>query len=479
MRGRVTTVLLLSLCLSVSSFAQCSWTARESAQFRTTALDVATDGAYVWVATGYGVQLLSGGEVRDSIALPGQTRVIVADGTGYAYAGSGTRVYALRRNGSRIQRLGAGDAGATINDLALINAPYLFAATVTGIVQFDRIDPGTPTRMNTSLPTSSPNVTSLAVAGSLLYAADGDASVEVFSIATPALPQHTTTLDSMPRASAVHTAAAGVLYVSDAFGQTTDIFAGITRLARLNLGSNSFVTSPQGEFVAGPDRTLRAIDTTTVSNVATIFETQLLPTGGNDNAIHALARSGDTLYVAAGDIGLVTIDIAALDRPHPLASYTNGAMTSVVATGTKAYFSDATNHLSEVTIDPAGLSLKTVRGWNDAASGAKVLDQRGDLLLTAAGTTLTRWNLTANPPSAGQTTMPANVTAGVLTTSGYLVLLTDGTLFNEVGQINFGFTPTYIVRDGDHRHGGSEGKRQHRPSLLPERRNDGNAGCDD
>ena len=85
-------------------------------------------------------------------------RVIVADGTGYAYAGSGTRVYALRRNGSRIQRLGAGDAGATINDLALINAPYLFAATVTGIVQFDRIDPGTPTRMNTSLPTSSPSV---------------------------------------------------------------------------------------------------------------------------------------------------------------------------------------------------------------------------------------------------------------------------------------------------------------------------------
>lgn len=450
MPGRVTAVLFLLLSFSLDAFPQCSWTSRASAQFRTTVLDVATDGAFVWIATSYGVQLLVNGRVADSIALPGATRVIVADGNGYAYAGSGTRVYALRRSGERIQRFGAADTGAPINDLVLVNnARYLFAATSTGIVELDRLDPSAPVRLTTSLPTSSPNVTSLAIAASTLYAADGDASVELFSIASPSLPQHTGTLESVQRASAVHATASGLIYVSDKFGQTTDIFAGVTRLTRLNLGSNSFASSPQADFVAGPDRTLRAIDASNAANVAKLFEVQLPPAGGNDNAIHALARSGDTLYVAAGDIGLVTVDVSSLDRPHPLASYSGGATTSVVASATKAYFSDATNHISEVTIDPAGLSLRTVRSWTDAATPAKVLDLRGDLLLTAAGTTLTRWNLTANPPSAGQTTMPAAVQAGVLTSSGYLALLVNGALFNESGQVTLGYKPAYLARAGD------------------------------
>ena len=84
MRGRVAVLLLLLLLLSVPAFPQCSWSPRASAQFRTTALDVAAQDGFIWLATGYGVTLLDANTllVADAVALPGNTRVLYTDPRG-------------------------------------------------------------------------------------------------------------------------------------------------------------------------------------------------------------------------------------------------------------------------------------------------------------------------------------------------------------------------------------------------------------
>ena len=81
MPGRVKVALLsiLVLVFSSSTFADCSqWTARTSSQFRTTAYDLSVDGDFLWLATGYGVQLIQGGSIVASIGLSGSTRTVRA-----------------------------------------------------------------------------------------------------------------------------------------------------------------------------------------------------------------------------------------------------------------------------------------------------------------------------------------------------------------------------------------------------------------
>src|SRR5215212_11791908 len=102
MCGRAISVFLVLLSTTLPALSDCSWTPRYSGAFRTTAFDVAVDGeGYVWLATGYGVQLLEpvagrGYAIAGSIALPGSTRVLALNGT-LAYAGSGSRIYVVRR----------------------------------------------------------------------------------------------------------------------------------------------------------------------------------------------------------------------------------------------------------------------------------------------------------------------------------------------------------------------------------------------
>src|SRR5438105_139819 len=123
MPGRVKAVVLLSLLLfAVPVFPQCSWSPKESIAFRATALDVSVDGPFVWVATGYGIQLRDneGRRVVAQTPLPGTTRVVRADGHGLAYAGSGSRLYVLRRDGRSITVVRNVDAGAAINDILLV-----------------------------------------------------------------------------------------------------------------------------------------------------------------------------------------------------------------------------------------------------------------------------------------------------------------------------------------------------------------------
>ncbi|HEX8171538.1 MAG TPA: hypothetical protein VF824_13450 [Thermoanaerobaculia bacterium] len=431
----MTAVLFLLLLLASPVLPQCNWTPRYSGQFRATAYDVAVDAdGMLWVATGYGVQLFEDASTPtlvSSIAIPGSTRVVRPSANGIAYAGSGTRLYVLRRTADRkLEVVRIIDTGATVNDIAIVT-PYLFVATSNGILHYDLFDPTKPFRTTITLPVTANNVTSLAVLGNKLYAADGDSTVEIFSLVNPGLPQHTGTLESLPQSSSVSAMANGIIFVSDPFGQNTDVFQNETRLGRAPVGGNSAASAGgSAYFLAGPNRTLRAYDLTTLGRVGVLYEAQLAPTEGTDNVIHQIVRAGNKLYVAAGDIGLVTFDITSLTaRPYPLVSYAATARTSVLMAGNKAYFTDAAGSVTEFLADAAGIALTPVRTWSDAA-GARLQDSDGSALLTSAGATAAVWRLdTTTPTQTFGATFRANIRSAVLRGDTIVALLVDQTVW--------------------------------------------------
>ncbi|HJQ38352.1 MAG TPA: hypothetical protein VKB93_14540 [Thermoanaerobaculia bacterium] len=433
MCGRAISLLLILLSTTLPTLGDCTWSPRYSGQFRTTAYDVAVDSdGYVWLATGYGVQLLAplaGGRYTQvgAVAVPGTTRVLELNGS-LAYVGSGSRVYLVQRNGERLTLGNSVDTGGTVNDL-LIHGTYLFAATSNGIAHIELFE---LRRTSVSLFTSRATVTSLAVNGNTMYAADGDASVETFTLSIPSLPQGTAPLDSLARSSSVHVSN-GILYVSDELGQSTDVFVGTARTGRISYGSNAFAPLAGGSFfAAGPQRTFRALDATSLTRVAQLFAQQLLPLGGTNNRIYAMARGGNTLFIAAGDMGLVTYDVSSLASPHALVSYADGAKNSALVIGDKAYFADSTT-IAESSINRAGISLTPGRTWNAATT--MMHDATATSLVTSNGAELRV--VSTEGTTTFNVTMAANVRAAVLSGSTIVTNLTD----DSVWRVPLGGTP--------------------------------------
>src|SRR5207237_5151489 len=155
---------------------QCNFTPILSAQFRSSAFDLAIDGNDLWVATGYGITLYDRRtdppQFITSLAVPGITR-IVRVANGIAYVGSSSSLSLVRKSAGALEIFRAIDSGGTINDI-LLTAPYLYAATSNGIAQFDLFD---MSRTSATFVASKPNVLSLATIGTTLYPADGDQPV--------------------------------------------------------------------------------------------------------------------------------------------------------------------------------------------------------------------------------------------------------------------------------------------------------------
>src|SRR5262245_44047863 len=260
MRGRVAAILI-SFLLATPVFPQCGLTPVASAQFRSTIFDVAVDGNRLWAATGYGLTLYDAAVdpplILDTIALAGTTRLVRVT-NGVAYAASGSAIQVVRWNGTALQVAGSVDGGATINDLAL-TPNYLYAATATGIAQYDLLNPNAPAKTGAAFAISGSSAGSLALAGDTLYATDGDATVEVFNLTTPAVPVRLGSFTTLlPRPTSV-AASDGRIYVSD--GQQTDIFLGAganpsrAGTATFPFGSTSFAPlSANAIFAAGSDR---------------------------------------------------------------------------------------------------------------------------------------------------------------------------------------------------------------------------------
>lgn len=399
--------------------------------------DVAIDGDKLWTATGYGVQLFDrSGSVPVlalSVALSGLTRVVRAS-NGVAYAAGTNGISVIRRNGNSLQVVRSIAAGS-VNDLAL-QGNALFAATTNRIIEFDLVDPLNPSRSSATFATSHANVTGIALSGSTLFAADGDSSVEAFSILVPSSPQPGTTLTSLPRASTIK-AIGNRLFISD--GQQTEVFAAngpsftsvgtfpYPALAIAGAGSNVV-------FVAGNDRQIRAIDALIPQNYIELFDDELPPTAGTVNRINALQTAGGRLYVAGGDTGLTTYDISHFISPFPLRAYGIGSTTSVVVLPNAIFAGRSSTGIQEMTRSTTG-GLTVARQWS--GDPETMQDGGGGLLLTSTGAALKFWTVQSTIPTLiSSATFRAAVGSAFLTGSKATALLTDGTLWTaDMSQV--------------------------------------------
>ncbi|MEA2325247.1 MAG: hypothetical protein QOE68_206, partial [Thermoanaerobaculia bacterium] len=382
----------------------------------------------LWAATSYGISLYDRAvdppALIASLPLPGITRAVrVANGI--AYTGSGSTLFIVRKNGRALQRSPGVDVGGTINDL-LLTPLDLYVASSNGLSQWDLLDPANPSKTPAVFLTSRANVQSLALNNSILFAADGDASVESFNISVPSIPNGVGTIASLPGANAV-AINAGRLYVSD--GQQTDIFTNIdsgggnaAKAATASFGGAAITgINSTAIFAAGADRQVRAFDLSSAATPIELWRVQLNPNGGNVNRIGRIATAPNRLYVAGGDLGLLTYDTASFNAPFPLRSYATGATTSVFSLGTMVYVSRAAGGITEFNQSSSG-ALTQARSWD--SSNDIVRDGGNSFLLTTTGAKASLWALTpAVPTLVSSLTLRAPIASAVLTgTTGYFVL---------------------------------------------------------
>lgn len=441
MRGCVAAISIFLSLVVPSVTAQCNFTPSFSGQFRASYADAVIDGNDLWTATGYGIQLYDRSVdpplLKASIAIPGTTTVVRV-GTPlspYTYAASGSRIYSIRRIGSALQLAGSADAGASINDL-LVTTTHIYAATGAGIQQFDLLDPANPAKTPATFQTTSPTVYSLAASGSTLYAADGDSTVDVFSISIPTLPQKTGTLSSLARSISVEATSPGGsalprLYVSD--GQNTDVFVGTgataTKSATTPFGTTA-LTTLSGDVVvaAGSDRRWRAIDWTNAAAPVELFAADILPDGGTINRIGALRVAGNRLYVAAGDAGLTSWDVTGFGAPFPVRNYAIGATKSARWVDGRLYTALSAGGIKEFTKGSSGV-LTEARQWDNRVH--RLYDGRNGFLLSSTGSLLTYWTLTSTTPVlVSSSSFKAAVQSATVAGSSAYVVLSDGTLWS-------------------------------------------------
>lgn len=426
MAGRVTAVLFLFLAHPL--FPQCQYQLEYSGQFRSSFLDLSIDGSDLWAATGYGVQRFDRStdppRVVGTVALPGLTQRVRAR-AGVAYVASGTSIHVVRKGERELDRVRSVDVGAPINDL-LIDGNQLLAATTAGVVTLDVTQALEPMVMATQL--ADRPVYSLARSSTMIFAADGDNTIEILT--GPTGPVSPSPLPTLVRATSVHVIGSR-LYASD--GQQTDIFfLGSTpiRLAVIPLGASSIVRIHDDiVFMAGRDRRLRALDLSVVELPVELFVSDVNPTGGSINRVTSLASMDGRLYVGGGDTGLLTFDTSAFSSPFPLRSYASGPKTSVVAAQTAVYVGNAEGGLSQFTRSGSG-ALTFIRTWAESARHV-VHDVANDFLLTSSGANLTYWTIRSTTPAAvSRATFRAEVRSAVLSVNKAYALLADGSLWS-------------------------------------------------
>lgn len=445
MRGRVAAILLLSL-IAIPAFPQCNLAPVYSAQFRSSILDLAIDNNDLWAATSYGVSLYDRSvdppKLVASIAVPGITRVVrVAGGT--VYAGSGSSIVVI--NNRQITR--TIDAGGTVNDL-VITPVFIFAATSNGLRQIDLLGP------TQTLATSSPNVTSLALSGSTLCAADGDDSVERFSISGIIQPQ--SPLTGGVKSAQIVRVNNNRIYVSDRI-QKTDVYtAGGAFITTANAAFTGMAPlAGDVVYISTNDPRVHALDFTTPAAPIELFEQSGTPAGGSINRISAIQRAGNRLYAAGGDLGLLTFDITSFAAPFPIHGNNDAPSTSVFAIGNSMYVSRAVG-IYEYKIAANG-ALTEARHWDGRTH--RVWDGRSDgLLLTTTGNTAIVWTLISTIPVAVSSIdfgVPADAAAivgskvYVLSAKALFVAdLGDATPVPTLVPLN-GMKPSWIARFGN------------------------------
>ncbi len=445
-------IALLAIFPAVADDLESIW----DGAHRSTALDVALDDSNLWVATSWGIaryEIVNGIPRRVvTRPLPGNTAAVVV-GSARVYVGSGSAVYALARGGEG-EVLGTGTSPGSISDLTLVGS-YLYAATSAGVVQFDLIDPDKPVASRT-LSTSTGFAVRLAVVGTTLYAADGDASVEAYTIEVPSFPQGVGSFGSLPRTRAV-SEAGGRLYVSD--GQRTEIWFGtgaqVTMVGAVAAGGNAVVAEgSQFVYLAGDDRRLRAYDVSSASSPVKLFSSETGPVGGTVNQFLQLVMDGKRLYIAAGDAGMQTWDTSDFAAPFLLRAHDTSTGSSVVSFKGGAVAAREENGLLRYGVGSDG-AISELASW-DIDKVSTPLDATEATLLVATGTRLRRFDLSQNPPAeTGSVALSGGIRSAVLHDAGAVAIQTDRSVWSidftagTASQISLGTAaPLFVAADG-------------------------------
>jgi hypothetical protein len=408
--------------------------------FRTPALDLSVDGNDLWVATSFGVMLYerNGTELKAlaTLPVPGVTRRVGA-ASRHAWVASGSTLYSVGRQGGSPAIIGSLELGDQISDLLLI-PPYAFLATSGGVVQVDLLRPEQPVVAN-RLTTTAGGAISLARRGAHLYAADGDLTVEVYSINLLALPQKVGTFNALPRTTSIQ-AVGERLFATD--GQQTMIFAGSgaaqTFIASLPVAAASVVEGPRPVVIAGGSRFITGVDLLEGAAPAILFESELPLTTGVSR-VERLAAAEGALYVAGGDAGLLVYDTRKFAAPFPHRTWRVGAARSVVV-AKSAVVSDAGElglthfHFATVVdpfmVQPGGYSLSRQGSWDEDRQW-RVLDAHAEgvdtrTILASSGGTIAVWEVRGYPPRLiSKGPVPGTIRSGILRGDHALVVLSD------------------------------------------------------
>jgi hypothetical protein len=452
-RSRLSALALLLLLICSPSAAQCDYRTIFSGQFRQTAFDLALDGSYLWVATSYGVTLLDRRADPPlpvgSLAVPGPTSEVEVAGQ-FAYVASGDTLYTMRRSAETPEIVHSLPLGAFANDMIAVGQ-NLYIAASTGVVQIDLLVPDKPL-VGARLNTSAGPAFSITAAGGVLYAADGDATIDLYSIQVPALPQMMGALATQRRPTSVR-AAGGLLFASDDL--QTDIFSAAgtasVRLGGGNFGAASVASHSNGVYyAAGSDRRLRAVDVSVPDAPVVLFEQELPASEGTVNRIADLLAVDGRLYVAAGDLGVVTFDARSFAAPFPLRISTVGPTRSVLVSGSRIFGAPEAGGLREYARSESG-ALTLVRQWDEGRTSS-LHDLTATRMVAASGAALQVWDIGAAPPAAAASaTLRAPVRSAVVAGQGALAVLTDGSLWRLEGSAPVqvplgGVRPDFIAR---------------------------------
>lgn len=450
--------LLVALLTPAVALPQCDFRLLYSDNFRVSAFDVALENADLYVATGYGVTLYDSAvdpaAPVSSVAVPGVTREVQPAGD-LVYAGSGTAVHVIRRSGRNLQYVRAVDLGATVNDLLLVGT-YLYAATSTGVVQVDLLSRENPVVLR-RLTTTSGSSFSLAVSGATLYAADGDSSIEMYSIQIPAIAQR---IGEVSTAGPVSTVAVSSNRLFASGGTAIEIFTTDATPVRIGTASAFGGTallpySGNVIFTSGTDRRVRASDLSQPATPVILFDLELPASGGTVNRVEALATVGGRVYAAAGDLGLLTFDARGLVEPLAVRHLVTSSARSVLARDGNIIVAGDSTGIRQYNQSATGV-LTLARNWDNTRVSA-VLDGTATRLLTASGSTLTLWDTApAIPTILSNATLAGTVRSAVIVNQIAHAILVDRTLWRvalaqmtgSVSQVNGSGAPSFITRAG-------------------------------
>lgn len=427
MRRILTSTVISALCLLTTAALGQELRRTHSEAFRRPALDVAIDDDVIWIADGYGVTLATRQNppvLVGSRAFPGTTSRLTIEGES-TWIVSGTTLFRAMWNGQSVVVLSTRELGEAVYDIVGARG-YLYLATPSGVVQIDTAIEGS----RTVLPTTSGVAVSLATDGATLLAADGDDTIEVYEIQFPQIPQKIGVAEhTIAGANRVYDVN-GTLLVSN--GRESQLFGSLrppfTSLGKVSFGAaTAAVGAPGIVFAAGQDTTVRAVDLRlSAGRPSIVFEQRLSPSAGTMNAISRIRSDGNFVYLAAGDLGLITYDIVGFGVPFPVVrSFVDGA-DSVVDLGTGQIVAANRSGVPRLyTIETSG-ALREMAQWPDQV-GVTLLDHWNEVTIVAQAGTIRLVRPSASV--TGQFSFNAAIRSGVVVDDTLWVTLSDRSLW--------------------------------------------------